>query len=76
MATAAAFCMLAGIFWFDHYKDLQSWRRNTELLSNALDYVTQRFQAAIGMMLGFYTITLYNRWWSLRGENAGNFFFH
>jgi predicted membrane chloride channel (bestrophin family) len=64
---AAGFCALV-IFWFERYQDLQSWRRDTELLAHALDYVTQRFQAAISLMLGFYTVTLYNRWWSVRGK--------
>lgn len=65
--AAAGACTLM-VYWFDYYQDLQAWRRDTELLAHALDYVTQRFQAAISLMLGFYTITLYNRWWSVRGK--------
>jgi hypothetical protein len=65
--AAAGFCAFV-IYWFDTYQDLHSWRQDTELLAHALDYVTQRFQAAISLMLGFYTITLYNRWWSVRGK--------
>jgi predicted membrane chloride channel (bestrophin family) len=65
--VAAGVCTFV-IYWFDRYQDLQAWRRDTELLANSLDYVTQRFQAAISLMLGFYTITLYNRWWSVKGK--------
>ncbi len=39
--------------------------RNT-ILIHALDYITQRFQAALSMMLGFYTTIMYNRWWRVR----------
>ena len=63
---AAAASITVWIYVFDYSKDLQSWRQNTELLRHAIDYITVRFQAAISLMLGFYTMTLFNRWWAVR----------
>lgn len=37
-----------------------------EAVFQTLGFVTSRFQAAISLMLGFYTSTLYTRWWKVR----------
>jgi hypothetical protein len=62
----AAVSITVWIYLFDYSKDLQAWRQNTEMLRHAIDYITVRFQAAISLMLGFYTMTLFNRWWAVR----------
>jgi hypothetical protein len=37
-----------------------------EAVFEAFGFVNCRFQAAISLMLGFYTSTIYNRWWKVR----------
>jgi len=37
---------------------------------DAVSYVATRFQAALSLMLGFYSTTLYNRWWTVREKEA------
>jgi predicted membrane chloride channel (bestrophin family) len=39
-----------------------------ELLSHVfyLRVIIARFQAALSLMLGFYTSTIYGRWWAIR----------
>lgn len=54
------------LFQFESYDNVNEWRARTEILQHALAYVTSRFQAAMGLMLGFYTGTLYTRWWRVR----------
>lgn len=40
------------------------------VLATIIDYIDGRFQAAIGLMLGFYTSTLCTRWWNLRDKEG------
>ena len=67
IVTAVAVLFMA--LWLNRFlnaEELSAFLGSTAVLSYALDYLTQRFQAALGMMLGFYTTIMYNRWWRVR----------
>lgn len=63
---ASALVMWIWLASFESYNNISEWQARTEILSYALGFVTTRFQAALGLMLGFYTGTLYSRWWRVR----------
>lgn len=43
-------------------RDVDDWPDTLETLAEVVAFIGRRFQAAIGMMLGFYTSTMYGRW--------------
>jgi len=38
------------------------WPQLVLVLAQILEFISERFQAAVGLMLGFYTSTCYGRW--------------
>jgi len=64
--SAAVLFMALWLNRFLAYDNLAVFLDRNVILIYALDYITQRFQAALGMMLGFYTTIMYNRWWRVR----------
>jgi len=65
--TAISLYALVLLVWYMMLKDVNDGLTpEKEAFFQALGFVTGRFQAALSLMLGFYTSTIYNRWWKVR----------
>jgi hypothetical protein len=58
-------CSIFLLIWFLMLRDVKV---SEELVSHVfnLRVIIARFQAALSLMLGFYTSTIYGRWWAIR----------
>jgi predicted membrane chloride channel (bestrophin family) len=54
------------VFGFERRARWRPAARKRGGLLKLFGFVTGRFQAAISLMLGFYTSTTYTRWWEVR----------
>lgn len=52
--------------WYVGLRDADGELRLNKNLMEEISLITSRFQAAISLMLGFYTSALFNRWWQVR----------
>ena len=50
--------------------DTTYWPQHILVLAQILEFISQRFQAAVGLMLGFYTSTCYSRWASVQQKEG------
>lgn len=46
------------------------WPQHILELAQILEFISERFQAAVGLMLGFYTSTCYGRWASVQQKEG------
>eukprot|EP00565_Helicotheca_tamesis_P007237 CAMPEP_0185741032 /NCGR_PEP_ID=MMETSP1171-20130828/38739_1 /TAXON_ID=374046 /ORGANISM="Helicotheca tamensis, Strain CCMP826" /LENGTH=544 /DNA_ID=CAMNT_0028412969 /DNA_START=63 /DNA_END=1697 /DNA_ORIENTATION=+ len=66
--VATTLCFAYILIWYSMWdgKTFEEISDSTQAFLSAVNYITSRFQAALSLMLGFYTSTHYGRWWKVR----------
>jgi len=70
IAVATSAVALSIVYVTTRDREVGNWPDGLEHLAEVVAFIGRRFQAALAMMLGFYTSTMYGRWTAVRNKEG------